>query len=482
MIIAAWPGTGKSFLGNRYENILDAETTKFQFIVNDKLERSEIEKQKKTVRTPNPEWPNNYLKYLLDNSSKYDIIFIPPHPEILDYLSKHNYDFTLVVPNKDLKEEYKKRYINRGNNDSYIDTITTKWEYGLNILEKYDNKKIILNKGEYLLDYINKLGIKLISKKKELSVKFPARLEGMSLHPDYLTENYRLGGGYGFTIAMGNYLTIENKQEQDTVITDNIEAKKLIEYYLPIFKKKFLVDDNFKVELEFDKVFTNHSGLAFNINIICALAYCFRDLYLPEMSNDKLIKYLYTVNKEINDGKICNEMFTGIGHNCAFYGGITFVGKYGKITYHHSVPKNYMVVLVRTNFKKKELSSYEIAKKCHKDSLISLDEHKRIINSMEKELKKNNISALRDNYYLQKKSVLRTYIDSYDNSKELLKIMDDFAKDKDNIVGITYSKPNIYIITPHFGKLLDKVKKYNYPYSIHGFENKGIIKEKARKF
>lgn len=39
MIIAAWPGTGKSFLGNRYKNILDAETTHFQYIVDDNINR-----------------------------------------------------------------------------------------------------------------------------------------------------------------------------------------------------------------------------------------------------------------------------------------------------------------------------------------------------------------------------------------------------------------------------------------------------------
>ncbi len=179
-------------------------------------------------------------------------------------------------------------------------------------------------------------------------MEFPGRLEGNSLYPGYTIQKGNLGGGYGFTISMNNYLTIENGFSKNILEIENNDAKKLVEYYLSIFKEKFYVNDNFKISLNLDKDFTNHHGVSFNINIICALIYCFRELYMPNISNEKLIKYLYTINAEVENENITKgEIFTGIGHNCAFNGGACFVGKYGKLLFNYKFPNDYKVILVK---------------------------------------------------------------------------------------------------------------------------------------
>ncbi len=135
MIITAWPGTGKSFLGNRYKNILDAETTHFQYIVDNNINRIEFEKQKKTNRKINNKWPNNYINYLLKNKDRYDLILIPLIPVILNYLENNNINFSIVAPKSYLKNEYKKRYNNRENNPVYIDNILNEWDNGQKLIK-----------------------------------------------------------------------------------------------------------------------------------------------------------------------------------------------------------------------------------------------------------------------------------------------------------------------------------------------------------
>lgn len=479
MIIAAWPGTGKSFLGTRYENILDAETTYFQYVVDKNLNRVEFEKQKKTARKSNPEWPDNYIDYLLKNYNKYDLILIPLIPDILNYLENNNIDFLIVAPKAYLKPEYEKRYNNRGNSKNYIDIISKEWNIGQKLIRKYRATKIYLDKNEYLMDAINDFNIKLTLKKKIISVKFPGRLEGNSLYPDYTIQKGNLGGGYGFTVSMDNYLTIQNGFSHDTFEIVNDEAKKLVEYYLPIFKEKFYVNnDNFKITLNLDKNFINHHGLSFNINIVCALIYCFRNLYLPNVSNEHLIQYLYTINAEVENNKIIKgEIFTGIAHNCAFNGGICFVGKYGKLLFNYKIPNDYKVVLIDTKYKRKEIPTSEMSKICKDYSLITEKDQKKIIFLMKNKLKNNDMSVIKQkNLFIQCNSMLRAYIESYENYESLLEILNSFDKNEDNIVGITYSYPNIYIITNNIEEIIHEINELNMEYSILELCNEGIQK------
>ena len=476
MIIAAWPGTGKSFLGNRYKNILDAETTFYQYIIDKKMNRIEFEKQKETNRKINDEWPNNYIDYLSKNYNKFDLILIPLIPDILNYLENNNINFLIVAPKAHLKHEYKQRYNDRGNNKRYIDNILNNWNNGQKLIKKYKANKIYLDKNQYLIDVINRLNINLVLKNEKISVKFPGRLEGSSLYPSYTIQKGCLGGGYGFTISMNNYLTIETGVLNDILEIKNKDAKKLVEYYLPIFKEKFYVSDKLKITLNLDKNFLNHHGISFNINIICALVYCFRNLYIPNIPNEKLIKYLYTINAEVENNSIVKgEIFTGIGHNCAFNGGICFVSKYGKLMFSYKISNDYKVILVHTNYKRKNISTSQMSKVCKNYNLITDNDQKELVFLMKDKLKKNDMSVIKQkNFFIQYNSMLRAYIESYENYEKLIELLNLFDKSENNIVGITYSCPNIYIITNKLEKNINKIKELNMQYSVFELCNEGI--------
>ena len=78
-----------------------------------------MKKNKSTNKEINKEWPNNYFKALKRVKDKCDYILVAD--EIVnDFLVKINFEYWVVYPNINLKEEYLNRCKNRGNNDEFI--------------------------------------------------------------------------------------------------------------------------------------------------------------------------------------------------------------------------------------------------------------------------------------------------------------------------------------------------------------------------
>lgn len=154
MIIAAWVGTGKSFL-KKYKNILDLETTPFRYIYDkiddyEKFKSSPIKKQK----IKNNDFPNNYVKFLLEVIDKYDAVLIPVQSDIIELLIKKNIEFISVFPSKKLKKIYKQRYINRGNTEDFIQHILDVWDDKYKLLKDNNIKIIDIKENEYLEDIL----------------------------------------------------------------------------------------------------------------------------------------------------------------------------------------------------------------------------------------------------------------------------------------------------------------------------------------
>jgi hypothetical protein len=70
-------------------------------------------------------------------------------------LVENGIEFTLVYPDKSIKDEYIQRYIDRGSPDSFINLLTKNWELWI---DELDNQigcdKIKLKEGEYLSDVL----------------------------------------------------------------------------------------------------------------------------------------------------------------------------------------------------------------------------------------------------------------------------------------------------------------------------------------
>jgi hypothetical protein len=136
IVISAFPGCGKShlFRNKGDKQILDSDSSKF-------------DKSK---------FPQNYIDHIKSNIGTADMILVSSHKEVRDALVDNGIDFTLVYPNKDIKDEYIQRYIDRGNEDKFVELLKNNWNIWIPELEKQQGcKKIELNGGQYLSDVLN---------------------------------------------------------------------------------------------------------------------------------------------------------------------------------------------------------------------------------------------------------------------------------------------------------------------------------------
>jgi hypothetical protein len=136
LVVSAFPGCGKShlFRNKGDKRILDSDSSTFD----------------------KSNFPENYINHIKSNIGDADIILVSSHKEVRDALVDQSIDFILVYPSRDIKDEYIQRYIDRGNDDKFVELLKKNWDSWMNELEKQtDCKKIELKEGEYLSDILN---------------------------------------------------------------------------------------------------------------------------------------------------------------------------------------------------------------------------------------------------------------------------------------------------------------------------------------
>ncbi len=136
IIISAFPGCGKShlFRNKGDKKILDSDSSKFD----------------------KSQFPQNYIDHIKSNIGEADMILVSSHKEVRDALVDNGIEFTLVYPNKDIKDEYIQRYIDRGNEDKFVELLKNNWNIWIPELEQQKGcEKIELNRGQYLSDVVS---------------------------------------------------------------------------------------------------------------------------------------------------------------------------------------------------------------------------------------------------------------------------------------------------------------------------------------
>ena len=68
-------------------------------------------------------------------------------------LSAKRLPFTIVAPKKELKTEYKQRYIDRNNSDVYISRMLSEWDDDMKFLQNFSNV-YYLDSGEHLTNFV----------------------------------------------------------------------------------------------------------------------------------------------------------------------------------------------------------------------------------------------------------------------------------------------------------------------------------------
>jgi len=138
MLVVAFPGTGKSY----YVNYGEGSGYMPQGFATDS-DSSKFDKS---------EFPENYIRHIKEKiSDGYARIFISSHKEVRDALVENDLQFTLVYPQKELKQEYLKRYKERESSQSFIDLIDNNWDSWIEELKTQKGcNHIELESGQFI--------------------------------------------------------------------------------------------------------------------------------------------------------------------------------------------------------------------------------------------------------------------------------------------------------------------------------------------
>ena len=141
-IISAFPACGKTYVFKNFKDkvILDSDSSKFSWVM--------VANQK--VR--NPDFPQNYIRYIKENIGKADYILVSTHENVRRALEEAGIDFYLIYPDRSLKEEWIGRCFLRGSGEKFCQLIADNWDNWIDGLEE-DSKKhkfMKLLNNEYL--------------------------------------------------------------------------------------------------------------------------------------------------------------------------------------------------------------------------------------------------------------------------------------------------------------------------------------------
>lgn len=153
LVISGFPGVGKTSL-ERYERIVDLESSGFHWVWVPPDPFKE-EPSPPELRL-NSRWPKNYIDKIdeLSKENYQKIILVSTHPEVLAGLEECRVPYIIVLPTKDLKNEYMIRYLRRGSDWSFLKTMYVRFDEFIDNLEKNHAPKIYLARGQYLQDVL----------------------------------------------------------------------------------------------------------------------------------------------------------------------------------------------------------------------------------------------------------------------------------------------------------------------------------------
>ena len=131
IVVSAFPACGKSYMQNNYNDkpftMLDSDSSQFSWI-----------KDENGVNTKerNPDFPDNYIKHIKDNIGKVDVIFVSSHDIVRVALNENKINFFMIYPDKSMKEEWIRRFRERGNDEGFIKFIGDNWDDFIDKIEE----------------------------------------------------------------------------------------------------------------------------------------------------------------------------------------------------------------------------------------------------------------------------------------------------------------------------------------------------------
>ena len=160
MIIAAYAGTGKTTAANLYpEKAVDFVCMPYKYILEPLPEDADSENYKANPDSVMREdWPWNYAAAIKNAMNEGKILLIPTDLNVLLLLRHNKIPYTLCYPEREARENYRQRFIARGNTDEFIKIFIGEWDERIAALEQDAyGEHIVLRDSEFLSDVIENI-------------------------------------------------------------------------------------------------------------------------------------------------------------------------------------------------------------------------------------------------------------------------------------------------------------------------------------
>lgn len=150
-VISAFPACGKTYASQHFQgrySILDSDSSEFRWIKDENGQNT---------KTRNPDFPSNYIRHILDNIGKVDIIFVSSHLVVRKALESVGIEYCTVYPKENMKSEWVGRMWLRGSNESAIRFVAENFDsFVTSVVDEPHGDCIVrLGAGEYLpLDFL----------------------------------------------------------------------------------------------------------------------------------------------------------------------------------------------------------------------------------------------------------------------------------------------------------------------------------------
>lgn len=154
ILIGGFKAIGKTTLAKKYSNVIDLESSNYEYIIDENIKKIPIEQRKGLKnRVKNPEYPLNYYNELIYNLKRKNIVLFACKPEVINLLNKNDINYYIVYPEEKILKEIIERCKRRGNNEEFVSRV--KEVYYADFPK--DLKKVLwLQKGQYLEDVLIK--------------------------------------------------------------------------------------------------------------------------------------------------------------------------------------------------------------------------------------------------------------------------------------------------------------------------------------
>ena len=157
LIIASFACLGKTMFTNKYpDTAIDIESIHYARNYKNKDLNDEVAKGDANWE-PNPEYPANYIKDVVDNIGKYKVIFLTTAADALSELDKINVRYSILYPGQNRRQQILSDARKRGNDDTFVaflDTLLSTNSHRKSFEDLNSDNFVLFDDSKYIEQYI----------------------------------------------------------------------------------------------------------------------------------------------------------------------------------------------------------------------------------------------------------------------------------------------------------------------------------------